>query len=74
MKRLGKTFRCFVYACIGILFAILCVVTAFNAFIPLFLSLDFYNPLWLLLYIVEPFLLFADIYVYHLLDDLEWWV
>ena len=74
MKRLGKTFRCFVYVCSGILFAILCAVTVFNAFIPLVLSLGFNNPLWLLLYIVEPFLLFADIYVYHLLDDLAWWV
>ena len=74
MKRIHKTFRWFVYINIGILFAVLCIASAFNLFVPIGLSCGLENPLWLLLYIAEPILLFLDIYVFNILEDLEWWV
>lgn len=73
MKRIGKTFRLFVYICVGILFAFFVIATVFNLGMPFVLSIGFKNKLWLLLYIAEPILLFVDIYLFNLLDDLEWW-
>ena len=74
MKRIHNTFRWFVYITIGILFAVLCIASIFNLFMPIYLSCGLKNPLWLLLYVAEPILLFLDIYVFNLLEDLEWWV
>ena len=74
MNKICKTFRWFVYISVGILFAVLCIVTAFNLVVPIGLSCGLENPLWLLLYIAEPILLFLDIYVFNILADLEWWV
>lgn len=73
MKRIGKTLRFFVYICVGILFAFCVIATVFNFSMPLALSIEFKNKLWLLLYIAEPILLFVDVYLFNLLDDLEWW-
>ena len=74
MKRICKTFRGFVYMCVGTLFSIFVIVTVFNLFVPFVLSVELKNNLWFLLYIAEPILLFGDIYLFNLLGDLEWWV
>lgn len=72
--RITGAFKLFVYVCVGVLFAFLVVVTILNLFIPFAISCLQENFMWLLLYIAEPFLLFADIYVWLLLDDLQWWI
>lgn len=72
--RILDAVKWFVYVCVGILFAILVIATIFNLIIPLAISCLQENFIWLLLYIAEPFLLFADIYVWLLLGDLEWWI
>lgn len=74
MKRICKTFRLFVYICVGVLFSTCVIATVFNLGVPFVLSVALKNKLWLLLYIVEPILLFLDIYLFNLLDDLEWWI
>ena len=74
MNRLCETFRWFVYLSVGILFAFFVIVTALNFFIPIGLICEHKNLMWLLLYIAEPILLFVDIYLWKLLEDLKWWV
>ena len=74
MNRICETFRWFVLICVGILFAILVIATLLNLCMPIALSIDLKNKLWLLLYIAEPILLFVDVYLFKLLEDLEWWV
>ena len=74
MKRICKTFRGFVYVCVGVLFAIITIAMTFNLVMPIGLSCFFENPIWLLLYIAEPIFLFVDIYLFNLLEDLEWWI
>ena len=74
MNRICKTFRGFVYISVGILFAVIAIVMTLNLFMPIALSCETENPMWLLLYIAEPILLFLEIYLFNLLEDLEWWV
>ena len=74
MKRTCETFRFFVYICVCLLDAIFIVVTVFNLFLPIGFSISLENKMWLLLYLAEPILLFADIYLYNLAKDVEWWI
>lgn len=71
--RMVDTFKRFVYICVGILFIILVLTTLANVIAPLMISCQTGNFMWLLLYIAEPFLLFGCIYVWLLLEDMEWW-
>lgn len=72
--RIFDALKWFVYIWVGILFIVLVIATIFNVIAPLAISCLTENFIWLLLYIAEPFLLFASVYVWLLLDDLQWWI
>jgi hypothetical protein len=62
------------YISVGILFSVVAIAMILNLVMPIALSCETKNPNWLFLYVAEPILLFLDVYLFNLLDDLEWWI
>ena len=60
--------RKFAFYCSALLLAVLIIVAVANLFLPLVFVCEYGSKMWFLLYIAEPFLIFACVFAESLLE------